>query len=263
MIRVIFALLLLMACAAAPQLAYAQQGSQECDDFDDGCDEGTAYMVARQSADDVGPILCQPTAGYPTMTYYAPKITASYSQSGNSFAVAVYCRVGSNAFVATPRYFMHYFVDMCSQRSDEFNWKGGPTAASVNVCYRGCMYTSALDAGAPSGHMFSPTGATCAAGDAPEPVEITPGEEEPECEEGEKEVGGVCVPDDGGGTNPGNPATPAVRGRVAAPIRASPATGAVRSTHGNTRPARSAKSSTNSKIASARLRFSRRQPGFS
>lgn len=208
MTRLIFALLLAVACAIAVQPADAQEGSQECGDLEDGCDEGRAYKVARASADEVGPILCMPTPGYPTMTYYGPKITASYSQSGNSFTVAVYCRVGSSAFVATPRYFMHYFVGMCSDRSYEWNWKGGPTAASVNVCYQGCMYTSALDAEAPSGHMFSPTGATCAAGDAPEPVEVRPDEEGPECEEGEKEVGGVCVPDEGGGTNPGNPSNP-------------------------------------------------------
>ncbi|MEG2802918.1 hypothetical protein [Stenotrophomonas sp.] len=205
MIRVILALLLVIAGAVVPQTAHAQQGSQECDDFEDWCDEGRAYQVALASANEVGPFLCRPSVNYPNMSYYGPKLTPSYSQSGNSFSVAVNCRSGNTLYVAIPKYFMHYFIYMCSQRATEFNWKGGPTAGSVNVCYEGCMYRSSLDVEAPSGHAYDPTGSTCGAGDAPEPVPVDEEEEEEEeeCDEGEKEVGGICVPEEGGGTNPG------------------------------------------------------------
>lgn len=74
-------------------------------------------------------------------------------------------------------------ANTCANRQYETGWEGGGTAATVNVCDKGCMYESSLDATATSGIGYAPTGATCTTNDAPEPTPATPG-------------GG----DDGGGT---------------------------------------------------------------
>ncbi|HGM5957535.1 TPA: virulence factor TspB C-terminal domain-related protein [Stenotrophomonas maltophilia] len=61
------------------------------------------------------------------------------------------------------------FDAKCDARPEELGWEGGSTAASVNVCHRGCMYTSALDPLGTAGFSYLPTGGVCSESDAPEP----------------------------------------------------------------------------------------------
>jgi len=77
----------------------------------------------------------------------------------------------------------------CTARPEEFGWEGGETAASVNACHNGCMYTSSLDPSGTAGVSFAPTGGTCTESDAPAP---TPAGD-----------GGDPGGGDGGGTDPG------------------------------------------------------------
>lgn len=77
----------------------------------------------------------------------------------------------------------------CNKRAEEFGWQGGETAATVNVCHAGCMYSSSLDPSRPSGFTYYPTGGTCTESDAPAP---TPAGD-----------GGDPGGGDGGGTDPG------------------------------------------------------------
>jgi len=81
------------------------------------------------------------------------------------------------------------WVKACSSRLEEFGWQGGETAASVNACHNGCMYTSSLDPNGTAGVSFAPTGGTCTESDAPAP---TPAGD-----------GGDPGGGDGGGTDPG------------------------------------------------------------
>jgi hypothetical protein len=94
--------------------------------------------------------------------------------------------------------FIAYDCDKkCNTRPEEFGWAGGETSASVNVCERGCMYTSSLDPQGAAGYSYSPTGATCSTSDAPAP---TPAGDGTDPGGGGGETGGG---DGGGGTNPG------------------------------------------------------------
>lgn len=77
----------------------------------------------------------------------------------------------------------------CKARGDEMGWQGGETAATVNVCHTGCMYSSSLDPSSPSGFTYYPTGGSCTESDAPAP---TPAGD-----------GGDPGGGDGGGTDPG------------------------------------------------------------
>lgn len=77
----------------------------------------------------------------------------------------------------------------CKNRPEEFGWQGGGTAASVNACHMGCMYTSSLDPQGTAGVSFAPTGGSCTESDAPAP---TPAGD-----------GGDPGGGDGGGTDPG------------------------------------------------------------
>ncbi len=77
----------------------------------------------------------------------------------------------------------------CKTRGDEMGWQGGETAATVNVCHTGCMYSSSLDPSSPSGFTYYPTGGSCTESDAPAP---TPAGD-----------GGDPGGGDGGGTGPG------------------------------------------------------------
>lgn len=80
----------------------------------------------------------------------------------------------------------------CDKRPDESGWQGGETAATVNVCHTGCMYSSSLDPSSPSGFTYYPTGGACTETDAPAPTPAGDG--------GDPGEGGGG---DGGGTDPG------------------------------------------------------------
>ncbi|MGS1344787.1 hypothetical protein [Stenotrophomonas geniculata] len=80
----------------------------------------------------------------------------------------------------------------CDKRPDESGWQGGETAATVNVCHTGCMYSSSLDPSSPSGFTYYPTGGACTEADAPAPTPAGDG--------GDPGEGGGG---DGGGTDPG------------------------------------------------------------
>lgn len=81
----------------------------------------------------------------------------------------------------------------CDKRPDESGWQGGETAATVNVCHTGCMYSSSLDPSSPSGFTYYPTGGACTETDAPAPTPAGDG--------GDPGEGGGG---DGGGTDPGD-----------------------------------------------------------
>ncbi|EMT5434803.1 hypothetical protein WMR10_000313 [Stenotrophomonas maltophilia] len=107
------------------------------------------------------------------------------------------CAVGLKAISEGYISFFPYNCDKkCSTRPEEFGWAGGETSASVNVCERGCMYTSALDPQGAAGYSYSPTGGTCTTSDAPAP---TPAGDGTDPGGGGGDTGGG----DGGGTNPG------------------------------------------------------------
>lgn len=80
----------------------------------------------------------------------------------------------------------------CRSRPEEFGWEGGGTAATVNVCHAGCMYTSSLDPQGAVGVSYAPTGGACTETDAPAPTPAGDG--------GDPGEGGGG---DGGGTDPG------------------------------------------------------------
>ncbi|HHA2702057.1 TPA: hypothetical protein ACOEQH_000116 [Stenotrophomonas maltophilia] len=108
------------------------------------------------------------------------------------------CAVGLKAIPKDYISFFPYDCDKkCSTRPEEFGWAGGETSASVNVCERGCMYTSSLDPQGAAGYSYSPTGGTCSTSDAPAP---TPAGDGTDPGGGGGETGGG---DGGGGTNPG------------------------------------------------------------
>ncbi|MCU1018044.1 hypothetical protein JAK38_11695 [Stenotrophomonas maltophilia] len=90
--------------------------------------------------------------------------------------------------VGWPSYWWSAGTD-CKTRGDEMGWQGGETAATVNVCHTGCMYSSSLDPSSPSGFTYYPTGGSCTESDAPAP---TPAGD-----------GGDPGGGDGGGTDPG------------------------------------------------------------
>lgn len=96
----------------------------------------------------------------------------------------------------------------CKDRAHELGWQGGDTAATVNACHNGCMYSSSLDAEGAAGFSFWPTGGICTESDAPAPTPAGDGGEEGggggETGGGDGDGGGDSGGGDGeGGTDPG------------------------------------------------------------
>ena len=87
----------------------------------------------------------------------------------------------------------------CSTRPEEFGWEGGGTAATVNACHNGCMYSSALDPLGVVGFAYAPTGAICSESDAPAP---TPAGDDSGGDDGGG-TGGETGGGDGGGNDGG------------------------------------------------------------
>ncbi|HGM5611918.1 TPA: hypothetical protein ACKPXO_002260 [Stenotrophomonas maltophilia] len=149
-------------------------------------DEGAAYAACM--ADGAG-------VDGKSIGGYIRTFTQCKRLSATVFAVEVKidvvngtCKPNFNSGTITT--FGNYgFTARCAARPEEFGWEGGGTAASVNACHNGCMYTSSLDASGTAGVSFAPTGGTCTESDAPAP---TPAGD-----------GGDPGGGDGGGTDPG------------------------------------------------------------
>ncbi|MBH1408157.1 hypothetical protein I5U08_01380 [Stenotrophomonas maltophilia] len=160
-------------CPAVRGIAYA-----ECDD------EGEAYAAASAAAADQAQV--SNAAGG---IVWVPMVEAE----GNAYVGFIRRSTASTGRTASSK---RAWKTKCSARPEEFGWAGGETSASVNVCERGCMYTSSLDPQGAAGYSYSPTGATCTTSDAPAP---TPAGDGTDPGGGGGETGGG----DGGGTNPG------------------------------------------------------------
>ncbi len=190
-----------MLLAAANLLALglgtaSAQNLSLCTRLGDKCDEGMAFASA---------------SAYAAFKTQAPNRQACVvRQSGSSF-LAGWTNPGNvcgSSNVAEGQYYN--FVSLCTARAEEFGWQGGETAASVNACHNGCMYTSSLDPKGTAGVSFMPTGGTCTESDAPAPTPAGDGGEEGGGDGGGTDPGGGDGggdngggDGDGGGTNPG------------------------------------------------------------
>ncbi len=143
-----------------------------------GCDQGIAFSECKAKEDEAASSLEQ-RYGMPGK---ADKLGCP-AVGQNPTYFRCYARIPGIGDTECGKY---YFGERCSARPYELGWQGGGTAATVNVCHKGCMYSSSLDAEATSGIGYSPTGGTCTESDAPEPKPVGDG-------------GG----DDGGGTGGG------------------------------------------------------------
>lgn len=146
------------------------------------CDQGQAYALCMASGaaskaanPDFSNFRCDNHTGTNEQSYYQCGLESRYFPGSYGYS----CN--------QPRTL--YYKDSCSKRSEEFGWQGGDTAASVNACHMGCMYTSSLDPQGTAGVSFTPTGGACTESDAPAP---TPAGD-----------GGDPGGGDGGGTDPG------------------------------------------------------------
>ncbi|MCX3879629.1 hypothetical protein NAH03_19220, partial [Stenotrophomonas maltophilia] len=129
----------------------ADVGYMDCDD------EGEAYAAAWAAATEQAGR--SNAAGVFT---WNPMV----EQEGNGYVGFVRPSYASSGRYASVK---RGWKTKCSARPEEFGWEGGSTAASVNACHRGCMYSSALDPAGVAGFSYTPTGGTCTESDAPEP----------------------------------------------------------------------------------------------
>lgn len=167
--------------------------AQSCKTTPNSCDQGTAYAecVASTTAEAAKSgkygrfSKCEVTQTY-----------GDYQGYRGTYQVDTY-RDGRWSNVLTSDLWWFGKEKKCSSRPEELGWEGGSTAATVNACHQGCMYTSALDASGVVGFSFAPTGSTCTENDAPAPTPATPGGDD----DGDG-TGGETGPGDGG--NPGD-----------------------------------------------------------
>ncbi len=200
--RIIVQLLLaaswLMAGSAIAQSAPACSPNYP-PDADNCADEGSAYAAASSSA-----AMAKSKADRPTQTYqycYVATETVSGSTMRVRFRMAVNsCTSGTNVTTIT-RIFPA--SARCSSRPYELGWQGGQTAASVNVCHKGCMYTSSLDPEGAAGFGYFPTGSTCTESDAPAPTPAGDGGGDDGGGGGSETGGGDGGGDGGGGDGDG------------------------------------------------------------
>ncbi len=195
MIRALALSLFVAFALMASEAAFAQT-TVNCSpnyppDADNCADEGSAYAAASSSA-----AMAKSKADRPTQTYqycYAATEAVSGSAMRVRFRVAVNsCTSGINVTTITRTFPVSA---RCSSRPYELGWQGGETAATVNACHKGCMYTSSLDPEGAAGVGFFPTGGTCTDSDAPAP---TPAGDGTDPGSGGGDTGGGD-----GGTNPG------------------------------------------------------------
>ncbi len=103
------------------------------------------------------------------------------------------------------RYGVDYnWTNSCSSRAEELGWEGGATAASVNACHKGCMYSSSLDPLGVAGFSYTPTGGTCTESDAPAPTPAGDGGDDGGGTGGETGGGDGDGGGDGGGDGDGS-----------------------------------------------------------
>lgn len=138
--------------------------------------QGEAYTACKRTTAN-GPSAWQPMDCHENL----------YNGGGGSY----YARDKTGRDVGWPSFWWASGTD-CKKRPDESGWQGGETAATVNVCHTGCMYSSSLDPSSPSGFTYYPTGGACTETDAPAPTPAGDG--------GDPGEGGGG---DGGGTDPG------------------------------------------------------------
>ncbi|MBA0463271.1 virulence factor TspB C-terminal domain-related protein [Stenotrophomonas maltophilia] len=129
----------------------ADVGYMDCDD------EGEAYAAAWAAATEQAG-RSNAAGGFT----WNPMV----EQEGNGYVGFVRPSYASSGRYASVK---RGWKTKCSARPEEFGWEGGSTAASVNACHRGCMYSSALDPAGVAGFSHTPTGGTCTESDAPEP----------------------------------------------------------------------------------------------
>ncbi|MBF9136328.1 hypothetical protein I3V73_04005, partial [Stenotrophomonas sp. 232] len=155
------------------------------------CDQGTAYAMCKaaiertkQKFDVPGNPWGKPNVRQdctPGGTAAKGSFTCAVAEGPNGGAVRCYNAAGDDN---TQQF---YYTGACSARPEETSWKGGGNNGLESVCSNGCAYSGSLYAQAPTGRLFTPTGATCTENDHPAPTTPDPGE------------GGG----DGGGTGPG------------------------------------------------------------
>lgn len=162
-------LLLMAAGALVSPRAYAQK--QQC--YLQGnylqCDQGTAFAECQA-------FMAATRVKYPAAEYGACTAGVIGNTPGFDGWVKTYSAGVKGAFTGATSVFYAYPLDKkCLARSEELGWEGGSTAASVNVCHNGCMYSSSLDPLGVAGFSYMPTGGTCTESDAPSPTPATPG----------------------------------------------------------------------------------------
>lgn len=189
-----------------PAIAAGQTSAGSCSTTPNGCDEGQAYSecVAGTTAE---------AAKYGKYGRFSKCEVRQQSGIYKGY------RGGYQVDTYKDGYWSDFWTNglwwfgqdkKCSAREEEFGWRGGETAGSVNACHNGCMYTSSLDPKGTAGVSFMPTGGTCTESDAPAPTPAGDGGEEGGGDGGGTDPGGGDGGGDngggdgeGGGTNPG------------------------------------------------------------
>lgn len=168
--------LILLFLLALPQLAAA-------------LDQGEAYALAQAYA------ASKAAAGPRRTACVHPEAQLKYFRAG-------WINVGESCDGRSANEFKDFqWQAACSARPEELGWEGGATAASVNVCHNGCMYSSALDPLGVAGFSYTPTGGTCTESDAPTPTPAGDGGGDDGGGTGSETGGGDG---DGGGDGGGN-----------------------------------------------------------
>lgn len=169
-------LALLMPGLARAAATYPDEGAAYA-----GCQASGSSATADTGRKATGQFRCNPSPG---------RFVCEYEVKPFEREAAYYIVCGNFSPSITDH---DYPADKrCSSRPYELGWQGGGTAATVNACHNGCMYTSSLDPQGTAGVGFFPTGGTCTESDAPAPTPAGDG--------GDPGEGGGG---DGGGTDPG------------------------------------------------------------
>ncbi|HDS1126898.1 TPA: hypothetical protein QDZ60_004238, partial [Stenotrophomonas maltophilia] len=137
------------------------------------CDQGKAYAMCKAAIERT-----KQKFDVPGNPWGKPTVRQDCPQGGTAASGSFTCAVGEGPNGGAVRCYnaagddntqQFYFNGACSTRPYELGWQGGETAATVNACHNGCMYTSSLDPEGAAGVGFFPTGGTCTESDAPAP----------------------------------------------------------------------------------------------
>lgn len=165
------ALLLISACALFSPRAQAQ--TQQCHLYGSWqqCDQGTAFAECK-----VFQAVTEAWAASNPGVQVKEACTAQPDQGGQgSFKGTMFTYMEFPFRNAASILYTFPVSKKCTARPEELGWEGGSTAASVNACHNGCMYSSSLDPLGVAGFSYMPTGGTCTESDAPTPTPATPG----------------------------------------------------------------------------------------